>query len=285
MSYETDAYATVDATTARARWWQVGEGSTRLGRALRGRRTRVGLLRWATVLALLVAYEIVARTLLAGSGLIPPPSQILTTGLGVFTQEGVPAALETTAAEYGVAFGLAAVIGLGCGAALGAIPRVRGVGRDVLQVLMALPQIAIYPIIILFFGIGPGAKIVFGTTHAVFPIVLSTIAGVAQVEATLPQAVRAMGGGRLAVTWLAVLPSALPSVLTGLRTGAKMGLLGVLLAELLSSVNGTGALVATFSSAGQAPELYALTLGICVGAFVINTIMAVVERRLTRWRG
>jgi ABC-type nitrate/sulfonate/bicarbonate transport system permease component len=260
-------------------------GRLGLGRALRGRRARVFLLRWATVLLLIVVYEAVARLFFAGSLFLPPASEILTRGVGVFVEEGVPDALRTTAVEYGIAFGVATLIGLGLGSALGAVPRARTVGRDLLQVLMALPQIAIYPIVILFFGIGPGAKIVFGVTHGVFPILLSTMSGVGEVEETLPRAIRAMGGGWMAVTWRAVLPSALPSVLTGLRVGAKTCLLGVLLAELLSSVNGTGALVMMYSANGRVPQLYALTLGICVGGFVVNTLMTLVERRLTRWRG
>jgi len=279
-----EAYVEV-GPVRRAPWWSPAGGRARLRGALRGRRLRVFLLRWATVLALIGVYEAITRLFFAGSLFLPPASEIFTRGMGVFVEEGVPEALQTTAVEYGIAFAVATLIGLSCGAALGAIPGARGVGRDLLQVLMALPQIAIYPIIILFFGIGPGATIVFGVTHGVFPIMLSTMSGVGEVEETLPRAIRAMGGGWVAVTWRAVLPSALPSVLTGLRVGAKTCLLGVLLAELLSSVNGTGALVMMYSANGRIPQLYALTLGICVGAFAVNTLMTVVERRLTRWRG
>ncbi|MGH3322420.1 MAG: ABC transporter permease [Streptosporangiaceae bacterium] len=271
-------------TPPRPRWRPRGQQAWLRG-AVTGRRTRRGVLRWLTVLVLAVVYEGVARAFFAGSAFLPPPSKVLTSGVRIFAQEGVLAALRTTAIEYGIAFGLATLIGVGLGAMLGTIPRVRGVGRDLLQVLMALPQIAIYPIILLFFGIGPGAKVVFGLTHAVFPIVLGTMSGVGQVEETLPRAVRAMGGGRLAVIWRAVLPSALPSVLTGLRVGAKMCLVGVLLAELLSSAGGTGAQVLILSATLKGPQLYALALGICLAAFVANTIMVGVERRLTRWRG
>lgn len=245
----------------------------------------MGLLRWGTVAAMAGVYEIVARVFFAGSIFLPPISKVATTGVSVFTQAGILSGLRTTAVEYGIALGLAAVTGVAVGAALGAATRSRGVSRDLFQVLMALPQVAVYPIFLLFFGIGPIAKIIFGLTHGFFPIALGTMTGFGQVEETLPRAVRAMGGGRIAVAWRAVLPSALPSVLTGLRIGAELCLVGVLLAELLTSAGGTGAQVLILSATSRTPQLYALVVGICAAAFAANTIMVAIERRLTRWRG
>lgn len=260
------------------------------GRTLLLPRRRQGLrvqsLRWGAVVALLAIYEVVARLGFSKSLFVASPIQVVASGWEVFEQPGVGKALGVLGIEFVLAFAIAIVAGVLAGVVLGSSRITLHIGRDVLQILFAVPQVTVYPLFLLFLGLGFRTKVVFGITHGFFPIALSTLAGREHVEATLPRAVRSMGGGRIAVAWKAVLPSMVPDILTGLRLGAALTLLGVLLAELMAASGGSiGSVLSTLTGAFRPAQLYALVASICLFAIVVNWAMTLVQRRATRWSG
>jgi len=66
-----------------------------------------------------------------------------------------------------------------------------------------------------------------------------------------------------------------------LRVGAALCLLGVLLAELMVSVDGVGHLIAGLIANLRGAEADAVILAVCVGAVVVNLLLAAVERRVS----
>lgn len=246
---------------------------------------RVRVVRWGTVLALLVLWQLVAMFAFRHSLFVASPLEVVTGGWRVFEDEQVVHALGETAIEFVIALAGAAVAGIVLGLLLGTTLASLRIGRDVLQVLFAVPQVAVYPIYILFLGLGTESKIVFGLTHAFFPIVLSTLAGRERVEETLPRAVRSMGGGPVAVAVKAVLPAMLPDVLTGLRLGASLALLGVLLGELMASSGGIGWVLTLLVGNFQPDRLFALIAAISIFAILVNWLLSALRQRATRWAG
>lgn len=256
--------------------------------AASGARRRIrggtGTLRWSTIAAALAGWEAVVRAFLTDSMFVAPPSRI---ALAVTDTLGDPAtlqALRVTAVEFVLALGLAGICGIALGTGLGATRRVFGPSRNLLQVAFTLPQVAIYPLFVLWLGVGFSSKVAFGVSHGIFPVVLGAMAATRLVDRTLIDAVRAMGGGRLDVVRKVVLPSILPDIVAALRVAAALCLLGVLLAELMVSVQGVGTILLTLSSSFQPDRLYALVAAICLAAVAVNIVLSALERRLSRWR-
>jgi NitT/TauT family transport system permease protein len=246
---------------------------------------RVRVVRWGTVLGLLVVWQVVAMLAFRHSLFVAPPLDVVTRGWRVFEDKQVVHALGETAVEFVIALAGASVAGIVIGLVLGATRSSLRIGRDVLQVLFAVPQVAVYPIYILFLGLGTESKIVFGLTHAFFPIVLSTLAGRERVEETLPRAVRAMGGGPISVAVKAVLPAMVPDVLTGLRLGASLALLGVLLGELMASSGGIGWELTLLVGNFQPARLFAVIAAISIFAVLVNWLLSALRQRAMRWAG
>jgi ABC-type nitrate/sulfonate/bicarbonate transport system permease component len=257
--------------------------SPRPGRRRSGARVRV--VRWGTVLGLLVIWQVVAMLAFHDSLFVATPIDVVTRGWRVFEDEQVVHALGETAIEFVIALAGAAAAGIVLGLVLGATMSGLRIGRDVLQVLFAVPQVAVYPIYILFLGLGTESKIVFGLTHAFFPIVLSTLAGRERVEDTLPRAVRSMGGGPISVAVKAILPSMVPDILTGLRLGASLALLGVLLGELMASSGGIGQQLTLLVGNFQPARLFAVIAAVSIFAVLVNWLLSALHRRATRWAG
>ncbi|MGH3326277.1 MAG: ABC transporter permease [Streptomycetales bacterium] len=247
-------------------------------------RRAVLALRWGSIAGVVAFWEAVVRLFFPDSLFVAPPSRIALATIGTLQDPHYVQALRATAVEFVVAFLLAGVAGVLLGAGLGATRRLFSPARNLIQVAFALPQVAVYPLFVLWLGVGFSSKVAFGVTHGIFPVLLGTMAAVKLVDGTLIDAVRAMGGGRLEVFRKVVLPSVLPDIVSALRIAAALCLLGVLLAELMVSVQGIGEILHAVSSSFQPARLYALVAVICLAAVAVNTALGAAERRLSRWR-
>lgn len=248
------------------------------------RRVSAPVLRALTLAGVLVVWEVLARLYLQESLFLAGPVAILQALPGTVRDPAVREALTLTASEFLLAFAVATVAGVLLGALLGATRKAFSPSRNLLQMAFSLPQVALYPLFVLWLGIGFSSKVVFGITHGIFPVLLGTMAATKMVDQNLITSVRAMGGGRATVIRKVVLPSILPEVVSSLRVAAALTLLGVLLAELMVSVGGVGALLHNLSSSFQPARLYALVVTVCGAAIAVNLVLGYLERRLSTWR-
>ena len=109
-------------------------------------------------------------------------------------------------------------------------------GRDVLNTLTSLfnplPAIALLPLALLWFGLGPGS-LIFVLVHAVlWPLALSTLSGFQGVPETLRMAGRNYGLRGMRYVLQILVPSALPAILSGLRIGWAFAWRTLIAAEL-----------------------------------------------------
>lgn len=154
------------------------------------------------------------------------------------------ASFWTNVSATGTAFGLAVLIaivgGTGIGLALGLFTFAGEVADPMLNALSAIPKITLYPIILLFFGLGMSAKVAFGTIHGIFPMILLTMNGVRSIRPVVRKTARAMRLSKFETARTVLLPAALPEIFTGLRIGIALALLGTLIGEMFASDRGVG---------------------------------------------
>lgn len=241
-------------------------------------------LRWISVAALILVWELVSRTVVHSENYIAPPSRVLTSGLAYLGEADTLAGLWTTTVRFLAAFAVTAFLGVGLGLVLGRTGGFVPAARDVFAVLYTLPLVPFYPLFVLWFGLGFRSEVAFGAIHGVVPVVLGTMAAAARVDATLVTAVRAMGASRWRSLSMVVLPATVPDIVGALRIGAALSLLGVLLAELMVSVDGVGQSISQLIANLRGAELDAVILAVCAGAVAVNTVLHLAERRLSRWR-
>ncbi|GIM89769.1 ABC transporter permease [Paractinoplanes toevensis] len=241
-------------------------------------------LRWLSIALLAVAWELVCRTVIRSDDYLAPPSRVLTTGLTYLADRDTLAGLGVTTTRFLGAFAITALVGVTLGLALGRTGRLVPAARDIFTVFYTLPLVPFYPLFVLWFGLGFRSEVAFGAIHGAVPVVLGTMAAASRVDETLITATRAMGAGRTRVLTMVVLPATVPDVVGALRIGAALSLLGVLLAELMVSVDGVGHIIAALIANLRGPELDAVILAVCVGAAVVNAGLHRGERRLSRWR-
>lgn len=253
----------------------VRAGPARPVRLLRGRVV--------VILVLLAVWELGARFFVSPH-FASPPSEMLLALPSMLATKGVPAALALSFGELVAAFAVSVAIGLPLGLLIGLSGASRRTLLPIVFLLYAIPQITLLPLIIMLSGIGPAAKIVFGVTHAVFPIIFTLAASVGEVDRTLVKFARITGASSWQVFRYVTFPYAVPSFFNGMRLAMVGAILGVLLAELYVSSAGIGFYTRLFADSFQTPKLFALVFVLAAMAVVLNEIMRRAEIRFSRWR-
>lgn len=283
---ETPQSMTVQSTTAAPAPAPPGTAPTRRRRPRsqsRRPRTAAIALRWATLVVLVGGWQ-----LALGGGkshdYFAPPSAIISDGVPYLGSTAGIDGLWATAQEFLIAFFIAAVVGILLGVLLGLSRHVAPVAGDTVYLLYTLPQVPFYPLFVLYFGVGRSSEIAFGVTHGVMPILLTVIAATSRVDPDLLTAAHSMGADRRMRIRCIILPAIVPELMTALRVGAALTLIGVVIGQVLVSVDGVGGLIGQLSGNLQAAPLDAVVLAVCIAAILVNSGLRVAERRLSRWR-
>jgi ABC-type nitrate/sulfonate/bicarbonate transport system permease component len=185
--------------------------------------------------------------------------------------------LFVTLYELGVAFSIAAIAGVLLGYVVSRTRFTIQVFDPLFSGLYSVPTILLFPLFVLFFGLGPGSKIAMGTTIAFFPIVLTTMAGLGNVDAALTRAARSMGASNWQMFWSVMLPASLPVVIGGLRLGLILALLAILGSETIASLSGLGHQIVNYSDAMDTSKMFAYTLLVLAIATLLNGIVTALE--------
>jgi len=153
----------------------------------------------------------------------------------------------------------------------------------VIEMLRPVPPLAWIPLSILWFGIGDTQNQFIIFLGIFFPILLNTIAGVANVEPNLVRAARCLGANDWEVLWRVVLRAALPQIVTGVRIGLGVGWMALVAAELVGANSGLGFLINDARTVLRTDYVIVgmATIGV-VGLF-IDWVIRSLSRRLLPW--
>jgi ABC-type nitrate/sulfonate/bicarbonate transport system permease component len=246
-------------------------------------RVRAHLVQLATVAALLLAWEGVARAGWVDPLFIPAPSAVAR-AFGRIGRAAL-AGLGDTLLKAAIAYLLAIVLGVGGGIVLGSMPALRQAVNPFMIALYGMPKILVLPWIVLFLGFGAAPAVVYATIHGVFPILVLVTGAVRDVDRNLVTVARAFGARRWQLYWKVILPAIVPTVLAGMRLGVVFCLLGVLVVEMFAGVRGMGYVLSSLANGFQAPELFAATALISAASIVIVLSLGTLNDRLSHWRG
>jgi nitrate/nitrite transport system permease protein len=140
-------------------------------------------------------------------------------------------------------FGLAALVGVPFGLALGASRRAWQAFNPVVQLLRPVSPLAWYPIWLVVLKDVPQAGVWVIFITALWPIVLNTAAGVTTVPQDHKDVARVFRFGRVAYVRQVLVPDSLPSIVTGLRVSMGIAWMVIVAVEMLSGGVGIGAYV------------------------------------------
>jgi NitT/TauT family transport system permease protein len=181
-------------------------------------------------------------------------------------------------------FLLALVVAIPLGAAIAWYRPVREFCTPVLELFRNTAALAILPVFMLILGIGETSKVAIVLYACFFPVLLSTITGVANVDPQLLRSARVLGLSPVATFRKVVFPAAVPTIFTGIRIAGAAAILVLIAAEMIGATAGLGFLITYANSNFLIPKMYAAILTTSVLGVTVNYGLIALERRFSRWR-
>jgi ABC-type nitrate/sulfonate/bicarbonate transport system permease component len=192
--------------------------------------------------------------------------------------------LAATLERVALGFGAGAALGVGLGLAAGHFTPIRHVVEPLVELLRPIPPLAMLPMFIVWVGIGETSKVGFITYATFFPIFLTTITGVRQIDPLLLRAAQSLGARGVGLFTRVILPAALPDILTGLRLGVALAFFVIVISEFIGAEHGLGYLINDGRNFFLVPQMLGAAVVLGLLGYAGSGLVRLLERRLTRWQ-
>lgn len=215
--------------------------------------------------------------------ILPPPSLVLAAfrrDLPLLAFHAVATGGEIlggSALALAVAFPLALLLFLR--------PRLESLVAPLLVASQAIPVFALAPLLIFWFGYGPGSKIVMAALVVFFPVVVSLLAGLRDCDRDYRALFRLLGAGPWRTVTGLHLPWALPFLLAGLRSGLSVATIGAVIGEWVGARRGLGYFMIQANARLQTDRVFAAVLALTLMGLALWGAVGLAETRLLRWKG
>ncbi|HEY1591924.1 MAG TPA: ABC transporter permease [Solirubrobacteraceae bacterium] len=138
-------------------------------------------------------------------------------------------------------------------------------------------------VLVLWLGFGLAPKVLVIALVSFFPIVVTTLAGLARVDPDLLKLMRTFDAPRLRTFRYVEFPSALPGVMTGAKITVAVAVIGAVFAELAGSNSGLGYLYQQSQNQFLMPRAYATVFVLSAFAILLFALLSLAERLALPW--
>lgn len=214
---------------------------------------------WCTVRSLgmlalfFTAWGLAVR--ISRSDLFPTPGDVLRGIIELFQKGLLLKYIVASLFRVTWGFTLAVLIGVPAGLMLGWYTRAFQAFNPILQILRPISPIAWIPVAILWFGVSDAAPIFLIFLASVFPITVSAIAAVQNMQPVYLRAAQNFGLSRGELFRRVIFRASLPQIITGIRIALGVAWLVVVAAEMIAVNSGLGYLIIDARNAGKRYDL------------------------------
>lgn len=241
------------------------------------------IISWFVPLALVFFWELFSRLGYIAPQILSAPSTVAKTAWNLVIDGALFTHLGASLLRACVGFIIGGILGFSLGLFAGFSKLAEAVLDRTLQMMRAIPFLALLPLVIIWFGIDESGKIFLVTMAVLFPIYINTMLGIRQVDPKLLEVAKVTGLTVWSRIHKIILPGAMPSILTGVRYALATACMALVIAETLATDKGIGFLVMDAREFLQT-DVIILTLIIYAVLGVLGDSLArFLERRLLAW--
>ena len=215
---------------------------------------------------------------------VSSPTAVFKYLYGVIADGSIFGHLAITLYETFTGFFIGAIFGIGLGFALGRREVLAQVLDPYVVAFNGIPRIALAPLFIIWFGIGPTSKVILVVSVVFFLTFFNTFAGVKGVDAELKNILRIMGASERQILLKVTLPSIVPWITTGLKIAMPYAIVAAVVGEFIAASKGLGYLInyntSLFSTTGALGGILILALVVVL----CNEVITRAESYFLRWR-
>lgn len=215
---------------------------------------------------------------------LPTPLTILEAFYNLTVSGELLTNLQVSVTRALLGFLLGGGLGLLLGIFVGFSKRTEDYLDPSLQMLRTVPNLAVTPLFILWFGFDELSKVLLISLGAFFPIYINTYLGIRSVDSKLFDVARVLEfNWKKQITRL-ILPAALGNILLGVRLSLGIAWLSLVVAELMGSSAGVGYMIMDARQFSQTDKVFVGIIIFAVVGKLTDSFVRMLERRLLKWR-
>ncbi|MGO1592475.1 MAG: ABC transporter permease [Ancrocorticia sp.] len=182
------------------------------------------------------------------------------------------------------AVGIALLIAVPIGFAIGHFHRLRNLSVATTGVIRALPTLGLLTLIALFTGLGLIAPMIALVTLAIPSVLAGAYSGIESADASVVDAARAQGMSGWQILWQVELPLGLPLIVGGIRS-ASIQVVGTAILAAYVGAGGLGAPLFLGLRTYDYPLLLAASLVVIALAIILDVAFEMTQRLIRKLPG
>ena len=238
---------------------------------------------WLIPIVIVIAWEVSNKTGLLANTILPAPTDVLKAGYAQAASGTLWSHLQISTSRALTGFviggGLAFVIGV----LNGIVPIAQRYLDTTIQMLRNIPNLALIPLVIIWFGVGEEGKIFLVAISVFFPIYVNTYHGIRNIDPRLIEMGKIYNLSKTKLFFKVIILGAMPSILVGVRYSLGIMWLTLIVAETVAASSGIGYMS---MNAREYMQLDIVVLAIILYAIlgkVADSIARLLEKKLLKW--
>lgn len=246
--------------------------------------TRLLLISITSPIVILIACEILSRNHFIDAKFFPAPTEILRQGITMVNDGTLFLHVKATLFRVLMGFFCGAAPAIVIGIIMGLSGSIRAFMRPLIVISYPIPKIALFPLVMLFFGIGDTSNIIIISIGVFFPVLYNTLGGVAGIQRIYWEVATNFGARGAKLFWTVALPGALPNIFTGLKLGIGMALLTAIVTEYVGAREGLGFMIWFSWQVFSVGEMFVGLGVISLIGFALTALVEKVEHAVIPWK-
>lgn len=241
------------------------------------------VIRLGSVAILLAVWQVVAEHGWINAGFIGEPTKIWAAFVGLFSTSIVTTDLKTTMVETLIGFAISVVLGLLAGYAMHRSRLLYRAFHPLVTAANSVPRIALIPVFIIWFGLGPASKVANVVSFVFFIVLMNSLAAFGSTDRDLLLLARTLGFSERQRMRKFVLPGAVPLLAVTVELALIYSFLGAVIGEIIGGYNGLGVELERDANELNTDQFFAILLLIVIVVTVLVQGMHQIRLRLVRW--
>lgn len=238
---------------------------------------------WIVPALIILVWQAAAQVGLLPENVLPAPSDVLAAGWRLALSGELLANVAASARRAAIGFAIGGSLAFTFGLLNGVSKIGEKLTDTTFQMIRNIPNLAMIPLVILWFGIEDSARVFLVALGVFFPIYINTFHGIRTVDAQLVEMGRSYGMSQWELFRRVILPGALPSIFVGLRYALGIMWLTLIVAETIAANSGIGYMA---MSAREFMQIDVVVLSILLYALLgklADSIARLLERVTLQW--
>ena len=195
---------------------------------------------WLVPITIIILWQFLSSIGVIPTRILPAPLAVVTAAIKLTQTGELFRNIGISAVRAISGFLIGGSIGFSLGLLNGVSPIAEKLLDTSLQMLRNIPNLALIPLVILWFGIGDEARLFLVSLGVMFPIYLNTFHGIRSVDPGLIEMGKIYGLNTWGLFWRIILPGAMSSILVGVRFSLGIMWLTLIVAETIAADSGIG---------------------------------------------